>query len=79
MMTDNIQIQFNTRITLRQRENLDKFLEYMQRPLRDRPEETADWPDSIVAIVDDALSTFFAEHPMRPRKGPRSVKPKAQD
>jgi hypothetical protein len=76
MDPNDIQIQFNTRITYRQRENLDKFLDYMQRPLRERPEETENWPDSIVAVVDDALSTFFAEHPMRPRKGPKSVKPR---
>lgn len=69
-------IQFNTRISLRQRENLDKFLEYMQKPLRDRPEETEDWPDTITAVVDEALSTFFAEHPMRPRKGPKNPTPR---
>lgn len=69
-LTDDIQLQFNTRLSYRMRAAMDNYMEYMTRPLKHRPPETETWPTTIVAVVDDALTTFFAEHPTRVRKGP---------
>ena len=77
---DDVMVQFNTRITLRMRNSFDDYLDYMDKPLDKRPEETENWPTNIVKVVDDALTTFFAEHPKRPRLGPKVLpKPKSNN
>ncbi len=64
-------LQFNTRVSLRIRRNLDDYLEYMKRPLRQRPPETEDWPTNLTSLTNEALEIWLAEHQRRLRKGPR--------
>jgi len=76
---EDVKVQFNTRVTLRMRNSIDDYLDYMDRPMTRRPDETEDWPASIGEIVDEALTTFFADHPKMTRKGPKiPPKPKTQ-
>ena len=72
-LSDLLKIQFNTRISYRMRSAMDTYIAFIGRPLVERPPGTEDWPDSIVTIVDDALTTFFADHPTQLRKGPRKT------
>ena len=70
-LSDLLKIQFNTRISYRMRSAMDTYLDFMGRPLEERPPGTEEWPDSIVGVIDDALTTFFADHSTQLRKGPR--------
>ncbi len=71
-MNENVPaLQFNTRISIRIRRDLNLYLEYMDVPLRQRPPETEDWPKHYTAIVNEALEIWLADHPRRFRKGPR--------
>jgi hypothetical protein len=70
---DQPALQFNVRISLRIRRNLDEYLEYMSLPLEKRPPDTEDWPDNLTQIANDALANWLAEHPRHPRKGPRNL------
>lgn len=72
----DMKVQFNTRVSIRMRSTMDDYMDYMQKPLDSRLPESENWPNSIVDIMDDALTTFFADHPQRPRKGPKTVKRK---
>lgn len=72
LQENDIKVQFNTRVSFRMRNSIDDYLEYMQRPLQRRPQSTESWPSNIVDIMDEALTTFFADHPRRPRKGPKT-------
>jgi len=73
---DNIKVQMATRISYRTRVSLDEFISYMDLPLIKRPLETEDWPSNIVDVIEDALTTFFAEHPRHPRKGVKDPRKK---
>ena len=70
-LTDEIKIQLNTRISYRMRNVMNRYLKYMEKPIEQRPQHTEDWPGNIVDIMDEALTTFFADHPRSPRKGPK--------
>ena len=70
-LTNEIKNQLNTRISYRMRKVMDRYIIYMQKPIAQRPQHTDDWPSNIVDIMDDALTTFFADHPRSPRKGPK--------
>jgi len=72
-LSDQLKIQFNTRISYRMRSAMDTYLDFMGRPLEERPTNTEEWPNSIVTVIDDALTTFFADHPTQLRKGPRKA------
>ncbi len=72
---DDVKVQFNTRVSLRMRNSIDDYLDYMNRPMTKRPDETEDWPDNITDLIDEALTTFFADHPKLTRKGPK-IQPK---
>lgn len=78
-LSDSLKIQFNTRISYRMRAAMDDYLDYMKKPLKQRPQNTEEWPNNIVAVIDEALTMFFAEYPRRPRKGPspETIKRKA--
>ncbi len=64
-------LQFNARISYNLRQKLDAYLDYMNEPLRQRPPETETWPTTITAVIDEAISEYLAERPLRYRKGPR--------
>ena len=72
-------VQLNTRISIRLREQLDRYLQYMEKPLEERPPATEDWPDTVTAVVNEALGNYLAEHLLHPRKGPRKLVKKDTD
>ncbi len=68
--------QLNVRIPLRTRARLDKYQDYMQRPEVDRPPHTIDWPQSLAAIVREALDEWLSEHTPKSKPPGRPVKEK---
>ena len=78
MNTKTMQVQLNTRVSVELRVRMEKYLEYMDKPAAKRPESTEAWPSTIVDMIEDALTTFLADHPLQMKKGPRSPKRKVK-
>lgn len=63
-------VQLNTRISLRLRQQMDEYLQYMDRPYPGRLKRSKNWPISNTGIVQVALKEFLENHPQIDRPGP---------
>lgn len=66
----DFQVAISTRIPVRLKARLDRYRKYMELPQSKRPEETEDWPKSIVDIFEEALNQFLSTHPLKAKPGP---------
>ena len=63
-------VQVNVRVPLRTRARLDDYLDYVSEPEHRRPDNTANWPDSLSGTVIEALTEFLDSHPLEGKRGP---------
>lgn len=64
------QVYLNTRVSLRTRAKIDRYLQYMGRSANERPKETETWPSTVTSLVETAVLEWLARHPMKDRPGP---------